>query len=451
MRCCGHRENEHMRRTRWFGVIAVLVVLMIAAPAAGFGQGPQKPETVRLLIKTAKGLSLEQGQAVVTRHGGTSKGSIPKLDLQVLEVPAYAADAIVKNLKGDAAVLRVEQDLTRKWQGAPSDANYASQWALPKIAWDQVYGTVSPQFLTHVAILDTGVDATHPDLIGSIGPSTLILPGADPLKDNNGHGTWLAGIVAARTNNLQGIAGVGYDYVRVMPVKVLDDDGLGQDSDIIAGVVWAADNGASVILMAFSNPGFSQSLQDAIDYAWDRNVVLVAAAGNDGSNAASFPAGDKGVIGVSATDQNDVLATSSNYGNSVFLAAPGVDVLGTYKDHSYVMWSGTSASAAIVAGSAALMRAVDPSLANGVVVNRIARTADPAGTQEQTGNGRVNLARAIADTSTDAIQPAGAAPLGNGGPFVGPYKLAATANGDGTMNVSPTSVNAGSAVSSLTF
>ena len=189
--------------------------------------------------------------------------------------------------------------------------------------------------------MDTGIDATHPDLIGSIGQSTSIIDDSNGLTDTNGHGTWLAGIVAARTDNLQGVAGVAFDHVQIMPVKVLDADGLGQDSDIIAGVVWAADNGASVILMAFSNPGFSQSLQDAIDYAWNQNVVLVAAAGNEGSDAGTFPAGDKGVIGVSATDQNDNLVATSNYGDSVFLAAPGVDILGTYKDQGYVVWSGT--------------------------------------------------------------------------------------------------------------
>jgi len=238
-----------------------------------------------------------------------------------------------------------------------------------------------------------------------------------------------------------------------MPVKVLAADGTGNDSDIIQGVMWAADNGASVILMAFSNPGFSDALQDAIDYAWAHNVVLVAAAGNDASNIATFPAGDRGVIGVSATDQNDALAPTSTFGGSVFLAAPGVSILGTYPNNTYVTWTGTSASAAIVAGTAALMRAVDPSLSNGVVVNRIARTADVAGTQEQTGNGRVNVARAVGDTSTDAIQPAGTAPYGNGGPFVGPYQAAATnaKDGDGTMTVAPITVIANSTGNTLTF
>src|SRR5207247_10517682 len=104
--------------------------------------------------------------------------------------------------------------------------------------------------------------------------------------------------------------------------------------------------------------------------------VLVAAAGNDGSNAPTFPAGDKGVMGISATDQNDNLAATSNYGSSVFLAAPGVNILGTYTNQSYVTGSGTSASPAMVAGTGAVMRAVDPTLANVVVGNRIARTSE---------------------------------------------------------------------------
>src|SRR6266699_4997727 len=236
-------------------LVAVTGILMVAG--GRFAPLQQKPATKTLIVKMAKGLTLAQAQEVLTRGGGTLKRSIPKLDLQVVEVPLYAADAITKSLKADAAVLRVEDNLTRKWQSTPSDSLYTQQWALPEIAWDQAYGTVSPQFLTNVAILDTGVDATHPDLIGSIGTGTSIIDDSNGVTDVNGHGTWLAGIVAARTNNLLGVAGVAFDHVQIMPVKVLDADGLGQDSDIIAGVVWAADNGASVILMAFSNPGFS--------------------------------------------------------------------------------------------------------------------------------------------------------------------------------------------------
>ena len=178
----------------------------------------------------------------------------------------------------------------------------------------------------------------------------------------------MAGIVAAETDNGSGIAGTAYAGVSVLPVTVLGADGTGQDSDIIAGVVYAADAGADVILMSFSNPGFSPALQAAIDYAWTSGAVLVAATGNDGSSTATFPAGDRGVIGVASTDAFDALAASSNYGSSVFLAAPGVDIATTSAGGSVATISGTSAAAAEVAGAAALLLANEPALSNGVIV-----------------------------------------------------------------------------------
>src|SRR5207245_3790829 len=249
----------------------------------------------------------------------------------------------------------------------------------------------------------------------------------------------------------EGIAGVAYAGVTVLPVTVLNVNGEGQDSDVIAGVIWAADHGADVILMAFSNPGFSPNLQDAIDYAWSKGIVLVAAVGNGAVSDPTFPAGDRGVMGVAATDANDALAYFSNDGQAVFIAAPGVDIQTTDIGDAYVSVSGTSTSAAIVAGAAALMKAVDPTLSNGIIVGRLARNADPAGTQSQTGTGRINLARALADTNTDFIEPAGAAPVGQGGPFVGPYVAAGAGDGTGTMTVNPTSIAAGSTGNTLTF
>ena len=132
----------------------------------------------------------------------------------------------------------------------------------------------------------------------------------------------MAGIVAAVTNNGTGIAGVGPEGVRIVPVTVMSPDGTGQDNDVIMGVMWAADHGADVILMGFSADGFSPNLQDAIDYAWSKGAVLVAATGNDNVSTPTFPAGDRGVIGTSATTPSDVLAPGSNYGQDVFLGAP---------------------------------------------------------------------------------------------------------------------------------
>ena len=170
----------------------------------------------------------------------------------------------------------------------------------------------------------------------------------------------MAGIIAAVTNNDRGIAGIGFAGVKVMPVTVLDADGLGQDSDIIEGVVWAVDHGADVINMSFSNPGFSAALQAAIDYAWDHDVVVVAATGNDGSSSASYPAGDRGVVGVSSTNESDQLDSGSNHGADTFLGAPGEGIRTLAAGGGTVTVSGTSAASAEVAAAAALLRAIDP-------------------------------------------------------------------------------------------
>src|SRR5207237_8666138 len=238
----------------------------------------------------------------------------------------------------------------------------------------------------------------------------------DGTNDPNGHGTEMAGIVAAATDNNTGIAGVGYSGVQVMPVTVLGADGTGLDSDVINGVVWATQHGADVILMSFSNPGYSPALQSAINWAWGQGVVLVAAVGNDGSSTVNFPAGDHGVVGVGSTGIGDLPSTFSNTGPDVFLAAPGEGILSTDTSGGSSSVTGTSASAAEVAGAAALLKANSPMASNGVIVNRLAESADAAGTPDQTGNGRLNLNRAINDTNTASIEPAGAPPVGGGGP-----------------------------------
>ena len=141
-------------------------------------------------------------------------------------------------------------------------------------------------------------------------------------------------------------------------MTVLDGSGVGQDGDIISGVVWAADHGADVILMPFSSPDFSPTLQDAIDYAWSHGAVLVAAAGNDGSSAPHFPSGDRGVVGVANTDESEALNTTSNSGPAAFMAAPGTAIRTTGGNGGYTTITGTSASAAAVAGAAALLKGI---------------------------------------------------------------------------------------------
>jgi hypothetical protein len=439
-------------RTR-LTTIALATIILFAGlvSSAAVAQTTPTASTSSLIVKVIAGLTADQHAAIVGRNGGTVTSSIPTLRLLVVSVPQDEAAATLARYQADAQVQSAEANKVRVSESMPSDALYANQWALPRIGWDQVFGVVTPTGSASVALLDTGVDASHPELGGKVIPGTSILDGSNGMTDPSGHGTWLAGIVAAQTNNgLEGIAGVAYDGVTIMPVTVLNANGEGQDSDVIAGVIWAADHGADVILMAFSNPGFSPNLQDAIDYAWSRGAVIVASAGNNASSEPHFPAGDRGVMGVAATDQSDGQASFSNEGQAVFIAAPGIDIATIEPGGAYTAITGTSAAAAHVAGLAAFMKAFNPTLSNGIIVFRIASTADPAATQVETGNGRINMARALFSAATDSIRPTGAAPLGGGGPFVGPYRADAVNLNAITIGAQQGALTAGTA-GSATF
>ncbi len=425
-------------------VVAMLTSLLVVG-SSPVARPEEDPSAASLIVRTVQGLSAEDQQAVIQRNGGVETSGIPQLNLHIVEVPAVDLEAIMQNYREDPEVVSVELNTKRKVGWLPNDGWLADQWDLFKISWDLAYGDVAVNgagYVAKIAIIDTGVEATHPDLANVVMPGMSIFDSeSNGMTDPHGHGTWLAGIAAAQTNNGEGIAGIAYGGVKIMPVQVINADGEGQDGDIIAGVMWAVEHGADVILMGFSNPGYSENLQLAIDYAWENDVVLVAAVGNDGLGEPTYPAGDEGVMGVSATDQEDALASFSNFGPATFIGAPGVSMMSTTADGVYAAGGGSSASSAVVAGAAALLRAVDPTLTNGVIVGRLARNADPAGdpdpeiAQTQVGNGRINLDRALRDTSTEEVKPTGAP---GGGPFVGPYHISSVTS---VTITSPTNVN----------
>ncbi len=383
------------------------------------GPGPEL-EGLPYLVRFAGAGAYDQRAALLSAYGVTEESSVAPLALAAVSIPPLDTGQVLASLRASTLVLSVEPDRQRTIEAVPDDPLYGQQWALPRIGWPQVREGGAPSGASVVAILDTGVDANQSDLAGQIIDGTSFVDGSAPGSDANGHGTWMAGIVAATTDNGAGIAGVGLGSVRVMPVTVIGPDGTGRDGDIINGIVWAVDQGADVILMAFSSRGYSAALQSAVDYAWQHDVVLVAAVGNDASAGATYPAGDAGVMGVSATDVGDQLWPSSNTGPDVFLAAPGADILTTARNGGYETISGTSAAAAYVAGAAALLRADEEGLSNGVIVGRLARAAAAVGSQAETGNGRLDLLRAWSDESNEAVKPAGAH-AADGGPYVGPY------------------------------
>jgi thermitase len=250
-----------------------------------------------------------------------------------------------------------------------------------------------------IAILDTGIDQNHEDLAAKI-VANKNFTSSRSVDDKYGHGTHVAGIAAAITNNRKGVSGVGFN-TSLMNVKVLGDNGSGYYSWIANGITWAANNGAKVINMSLGGSSSSTTLKSAVDYAWGKGCVIVAAAGNDNTSAPLYPAYYDNCIAVAATDQNDAKASFSNYGSWVDIAAPGVGIFSTLPNHNnrigitnYGSLSGTSMATPHVAGVAALVFAAKSGWTNADVRAKIQTSVDPT-TGFTTSIGRVNAFKAV--------------------------------------------------------
>lgn len=314
----------------------------------------------------------------------------------------------------------------------PDFQNVDRQWGLSKArfidAWNKITGSNS----VVVAIIDTGIDETHEDLArANFAPgydfisNSAIAKGVD--SDDNGHGTLVAGVLGAVTNNGIGIAGTNWQ-VTLMPIKALDGSGIGTSENVAKAIVWAVDHGATIINLSLGGVGFGQDLglASAITYAFQHNVVIVAAAGNDtapnGGDLDQDPVfpicddnGKNMVIGVAAVDALDQKPSFSNYGkNCVDVSAPGKRILSTISrdpitraksPNSYAYASGTSLAAPFVSGQAALLKALFPSATNRQIRDRIISTTEPIDFANTTlcngpcagkiGTGRINVVNSI--------------------------------------------------------
>src|SRR2546425_7245783 len=370
-----------------------------AAPSSSPSAAPASDREL-ILVKFKGGATSAAIDAAIASLGGDSVRDLPQIRTRVIAVPvAERASTHAAKYAKHASVERAAPAVQLAAAGAPNDPGYAQQWALPKISWDIAYASVPIVGTAMIAVLDTGIDAAHPDLAGRVLPGKGFILGGVPTVDPNGHGTAMAGIAAAKVDNLIGIAGVAYNDAPVAPVQVLRSDGTGLDSDVVAGVLWAADNGAKVILMGFSSPDFSASLQDAVNYAWSKGAVLAAATGNKGSTAPSYPAGMANVIGVAATDQNHSVAANSNTGSAT-VAAPGVGIYTTRPGGAYGNITGTSAAAAEVAGLAALLSANLQT--NSQASIQIRGATDPVSGRSF---GRINVLKALTTTVSPTPPP----------------------------------------------
>ena len=250
---------------------------------------------------------------------------------------------------------------------------------------------------TIVAVLDTGVDLSHPDLAGAFVPGYDFVNHDEDPSDDHGHGTMVAGVIAARSNNRIGGAGA-CSRCSVMPVKVIAGNGSGNAADVAAGISWAVDHGARVLNLSFVLSGPDDGVAQAIDYARSRGVVVVAAAGNAGSTDVTFPASLPGVIGVTGTDGADARYAWASYGSWVRLAAPGCSQT-TAPAGGYGDFCGTSSSAAFVSGLAGLARSFAADASADAVAAALAANAVPVG--DFVSAGRIDAAAVLG-----ALRPA---------------------------------------------
>lgn len=258
----------------------------------------------------------------------------------------------------------------------PNDLLYQEnyQWNLPVIGTEQGWNVTRGNEEVQIAIVDTGVDLDHPDLRNRLVKGYNVIDEKSEPDDDNGHGTHVAGIIASETNNNEGVAGMTW-FSKIMPVKAMGAKGYGTTFDIAKGIVWAVDQGADVINLSLGNYQPSKVLEEAVRYAYENNVVMVSAAGNDASNQPTYPSAYPEVLSVAAVDYNGKRASFSNYGDYIDIAAPGVYIPSTYFNEQYAALSGTSMAAPHVAGLAALIKSANPDIKNTQVINIIKKSA----------------------------------------------------------------------------
>jgi thermitase len=364
----------------------------------GFPAVRRNPAIGVYSVTTAAGVSVPETLAMLRRNGDIELAR-PDYRTRLCDVPndTYFQDYqyALRNLGG---ILQVTPTLQfQMTAGADIKAT---------TAWDTAQG--DPE--TVIAVIDTGVDMTHPDLAAKIAPGGHdFANNDDDPTDDVWHGTHVAGIAAADTNNGIGVAGVARNC-RILPVKVTDAEGNGYYSWIIEGITWAADNGADVINISMGGDVDDPFLMAACQYAHDKGIVVVASSGNTGDSGVYYPAAyDEYVLAVAASDYNDAIAAYSTFGPEVDVAAPGTWILGPAPQWyvgtgnlPYLFGSGTSMAAPHVSGLAALIRSAKPELTADDIMKVIRYTADDIngasfpGRDDRAGYGRINMERALA-------------------------------------------------------
>ncbi len=379
-----------------------------AAPPQRSSEGPWAKG--RVLVKPKPGLPAVAVQNIVRAHGGTAT-RIGNSHIYLVELPTNVSE------RGIAAVLAnnphfefADLDHAASVNFTPNDPYYGSQWHLSKINTSNAWGTSQGSGVT-IAILDTGVDGSHPDLKDRMVSGWNFYDNNSNTSDVHGHGTAVAGTAAGAMNNGTGVASVA-GAARIMPVRISSPDGWAYTSTVVNAITWAADKGARVINISFNGMAGNSSVVSAADYAKNKGSLVVVSAGNDSTelNISWTTA----LIPVSATNSNDAKTSWSNWGTFVALSAPGDNIWTTKAGGSYWQCYGTSFSAPVTSGVIALMMAANPGLSSGAIQELLYSTAvdlGATGKDSYYGYGRVHASAAVqaavsaTTTSTDTEAP----------------------------------------------
>jgi thermitase len=389
------------------------VLLLILAPGSkgepaaqpGVDNDPEGAPYVagELLVAYEPGTSEEAEETVVRRSGARTLENLPG-EVRLVSFPAIrreASEAVRERalaralayLGHKAAVEAVDYNYLREPYFIPNDPMLANQWGLISArfggAWNDAKGGRAK-----VAIVDSGAYSNHPD-IGRIIAQRDFVEDDAVADDDNGHGTHVTGIAGALTDNGKGVAGGCFDC-ELLIAKVMGRIGFTTDSRIVKGINWSANHGADIVNLSLGGSGDSSVLRTAVDRAYGRGALVVAAAGNEGTNVPQYPAAYSKVIAVSATTADGRLARFSSRGDWVDLAAPGTDILSTRMSGGYDRMSGTSMSAPFVSGLAGLLASRGMSADS--IRQRMQTTAKdfgPAGDDPQFGHGRIDADNAV--------------------------------------------------------
>jgi subtilisin family serine protease len=365
--------------------------LQPGAPVVRRSTQPQYVPNV-LVVRFRSGVSAAAQARLLHRIGARPRTHIQPLHIDVVSV-ASVARAQAK-LDASPLVMHATRDevLHVFASAPPNDSFFSYEWGFRQAGFTTIWHRASSSRPVIVAVLDTGVDATQPDLAGVVRPQIDLVNGGASTGDDNGHGTAVAGVIAALANNGVGGAGV-CSACSILPIKVMGSNGNGDLATVAAGIVKAADMHARVIDLSLGGPQGLDALAQAVAYAIGKGSVVVAAAGNSGLATPFFPANYPGVVSVAGSNQSDRLYPWSEHGTWIAVSAPGCNVAPLLHG-GYGQFCGTSSATPLVAGLAGIMVAAHPSATNVRVASAIERTAKR--TRAAVRFGRISAATALA-------------------------------------------------------